>query len=333
MRVRRALGARKASVFGAVVLSLLLALTAVSACVPGRGELRGDLQELIEEFISAIPGRDGGEYRPPTAQERDSLAAAVRAAREDDEGAASALLDPLAFELVRFRDVVTDRRLLVLRERRNGDGSSRQGWGLYVLDPGARSALIVEVPHPVADAGSEDLGVAAFRAGSAAALLVAGAHRAATPDADVAHEPDSAFETVHASLVHPGRIVLQLHGFDGDDHPRRYGDAVVADGEEHAAGQEPSAATAAVAGALSGDGFDVCLHPVGRCSGLAATTNVQGWSTRRLGGSFIHLEVEAGVRAEPQRWRRLVATAVTALQRCEPATNTRTGGFPARCFG
>lgn len=301
-------------VLQALLVYMVFVFAGVAACSTHPHDSEVDLDRWVAEFVASIPGRGDGGYVPPTRQQADVLGVAVRAARADDLVTASRVLGPLAFQVRELRDSVTGRRLVVLVEQRGTDGSWPHAWGMYVIAPRAASTILIEVPHPVADEGTEKLGVAAFRAGAAAALLVAGAHRSATGDADVAHEAGSAFEAVHESLILPGMRVVQLHGFDGDTHPSRYGDSVVSDGIDAAEVSVPSAATAAVAAAVSEAGFQVCLQHRDACSGLAATSNVQGKSARRLGGSFVHIEVETAIRADPARGRQLARVAVAALR-------------------
>jgi hypothetical protein len=297
-----------------LVYMVFVLTTCVAACSTHPHNPEVDLDRWVAKFVASIPGRGARGYVPPTREQADVLGAAVRAARADDLVTASRLLGPLAFQARELRDSATGRRLIVLVEQRDTDGSWPHAWGMYVIAPKAASTILIEVPHPVADEATEKLGVAAFRAGAAAALLVAGAHRSATWDADVAHEDGSAFEAVHESLVLPGTRVLQLHGFDGDAHPSRYGDSVVSDGIDAAEVSVPSAATAAVAAALSDAGFRVCLQHRDACSGLAATSNVQGKSARQLGGSFVHIEVETTIRADPERGQQLAQVAAAALR-------------------
>lgn len=224
----------------AALLSVIVALL-VPGCTRGtpEGPPDVDLEQLVAAFVDGNPGAGEGRYTTPPGPEARAFADAVALARRGDAAGADRLLRPLDHGVREVRDEATARRLLVLEERPPASEVRRRGWGLVIVAPGPDAGPVLEVPHPAADRSTELLGVEVFRAASGTALLVAGAHRAATTAADVAEAPDSAFHAAHQALVSPGQTVAQVHGFDGDDHPRRYGDTVVSDGADGDAGPGP----------------------------------------------------------------------------------------------
>ena len=156
-------------------------------------------------------------------------------------------------------------------------------------DPAQPQAIIVEAPHPLADAGTPALAVHAYRAVHARALLVAGTHRRANLDrsADVAHQLRTVFEVVHERQA-AGMVVLQFHGFSARKHPGY--PKVILGTDEGQAGSLPEELAA-----------DLKLRHirVGLCNGidwrdLCGVTNVQ--SRRTNGGRFIHFELDDTVR-------------------------------------
>ena len=266
----------------------------------------GDLRATVEDLAATMPGRDSGGYDVPTSSERSAMAAAWDAVEAGDLGRAASLVNPLAYDVVRYTDTVTGRTSVVLRERRNADGSWPHAWGLYVRTSGSRSRLVVEAPHPKADVNSESMALDAFRSRNAVALMVAGAHRDANPDgsADVAHRTDSVFEVVHRAALTPSSRVYSAHGFADATLPGI--EAVVS------RGASPSGATVKVSDAVAAAGFARCLYDGTRCKDLAGTTNVQGQSTRSAGADFVHVEVNRTVRDDPARRRRLAETVAAA---------------------
>jgi len=123
------------------------------------------------------------------------------------------------------------------------------------------------------------------------------------------------FAAVNRALVGPGQIVLQPHGFDGEDPAREaddadHGEVVVS------AGTTPSPpAIGAVTTALRVEGFSVCEYDGDRCSDLGATRNVEGRWCREVGASFVHLELDREVREDPTRRALAARTVVDALVR------------------
>lgn len=266
------------------------------------------LDDLVERLLETLPEPGSQGYDPARPTEAATLARSYRAARAGHALRAGRLAAPLGYAVQHLSD--GDQRALALAERPAAGGHPAHGWGLFVHAPAAPTDLVVEVVHPRADARTAGLGLRAFRATGAGDLLIAGAHREANDDgsADVAHASQSAFQAVHDALLHRGVTVLQLHGFDRARRSRSYRDAVVSDGT-----RDPSAIARSVARALRAAGLRVCLYRGERCAQLAATTNVQGVTTRRAGGAFVHLELAARPRRDPDLRDRVIGALVAAL--------------------
>lgn len=134
----------------------------------------------------------------------------------------------------------------------------------------------VQVPHPVSDRDTEELGVRLLENTPSGSLVVAGAHRRAgrSDAADVAHREDSAFHSIVVELQKRGVPGLQLHGFaESSDRPY---EAVVSGGSAQSTSREASA----LADRLESEGLRVCRGWSARCP-LEGTTNVQGRSAER----------------------------------------------------
>jgi hypothetical protein len=272
----------------------------------------GDLAALVQGFVSRIPGEASGSFRRPGPGESDAMQAAFGAVVEGDLDAADRAADPRGYSVVEYTDTADGRRLAILAERQRPDGTWPNCWGLFVHQMGSASLLTVEVPHPVFDAHTELVGLELFRSARAANLFMAGAGRRANADgsADVAHNGASVFEAVHRRALTPGSMVIQPHGFDEGEN-RGLGDAVVSSGAVPA-----DDLAGAVARALEALGLRVCLFDGVRCRTMGGTRNVQGASTRAAGGSFVHLELAAGIRASQALSRevsRAVAGAIRSL--------------------
>ena len=271
----------------------------------------GDLQTYVDEFVAGIPGRDSGGYDAPTSTERQTFMSAVESVLSQNLQQAATTLDPLRYDVVRYTDTATGREAVLLRERKV-DGKYPNAWGLYAFANNA-SGLIVEVPHPVADVNTEDVGVQAFRAADARAVLLAGAHRYANgadpAPADMAHNTDSVFDAVHRRLLASGVRVLQPHGFGEHTRSLVGHDVVVSDGSS-----ETSSVVVAVASALTGEGFSTCLYDGALCWQLGATTNVQGTSTRAAGAHFAHVESYTAIRTDSAQRDKMARTVAGVLK-------------------
>lgn len=193
----------------------------------------------------------------------------------------------------------------MLRER---GGQHPRGWGLYVFDPTATSAVFIQVTHPSADAGTGRIGAELFDRLRGAGLFVAGAHRDAVPGgaADVAHDQTTPFAVVAEAAAAPGRVAVQPHG---------HADTTVTEEVVVSSGADPTSLVTAVAARIGDAGFSVCIADRLACAALAGTRNIQGAAWRAADAEFLHLEIARRIRDDRDRTAVLVAAVVEALER------------------
>lgn len=276
----------------ALAAALLIGLTRSDAPEETRrhSEDRAVVARLVSGYVATIPTAGSGEYRVPSAEELQAVADAWRALAKGDIDSAARLSAPFGYDA----------------DERGGIAFLRGSGGLFVRAPSG-TAVVVEVPHPVADWETEEIGAELFAEMSAGALLVAGAHRSSADGnrADVAHREDTVFHAVHVAASGAGPV-LQVHGFSDDTAPF---DVVVS------RGATPSATTRRVSSAL-GQSFRTCLWrpaEIGRCDRLSARSNVQGRQLRRTGGEFVHVELSRSLRDDSASRRRAVMLLASAL--------------------
>jgi hypothetical protein len=286
----------------AVAVLVVLALAAVAALVAvlaPRGEDGPPLEQHVRDFTGQLSPR--GPYRPPDPAERDAVLGAVAALL----GAGAAEGDPARRDLEEAGFTVgvaanaAGDEFLVARS----DPASQRSWGLIALPLERDPRLLVEVPHPNSDYGTEEVGLAVLAARPDAIYLQAGAHRRAADErADVAHQEDSLFHALAVDLSVRLRLPqLQLHGFgerdDLDD------DVVLGGGPD-----EPAPAVRDLADRLEEADLSVCRAWSRRCRGLEGTTNVQGRAASLLGLPFAHVEMSADLRKRPEDVAAALAT-------------------------
>lgn len=272
--------------------------------------MEGSLHDVVDGFADRLPAAESDGYVTPSAEEATALAESYAAIVAGDLPTAAATAAPVGYEITRLQDTTSGRRFVLLSEPLDGRTDPTRGWGLFVFAPSASTGTIVEVPHPVADRATEDLGTDLFLAARARALLIAGANRDAVAGgaADVAHRQDSAFEAMHRATLAGGGPVVQIHGFDAQTHADA-GDAVVSSGTE-----TPGTDVRRLAEELAAEGFRACVYDGKRCAGLGGTTNVQGSSARDAGVEFIHLELGADVRGDEVTSDRVTQIVARALR-------------------
>jgi hypothetical protein len=270
--------------------------------VPSAGPA-ADLRQRIAQFTA--PFDRGTGYRPSGRAERAAVARGLALALDGRRGASRRELDAVDYELRYIEDATTGRRFAELRDRTD-DLTRPRGWArvYFGLDSPARWS--VQVPHPVSDLATEDLGASVLLGSPGGVLVIAGAHRRAGRDgeADAAHRTDTVFDAICEELARRGLPGLQIHGFADASAPGH--DVVASTGRGRVALTEGRL----LAGALRDRGFAVCRGWARDCP-LEGRTNVQGRRAAALGVPFLHVEFGNRLRTDARHRARAVEAMVT----------------------
>lgn len=264
-----------------------------SSLVPSLTSLKGDLWNQVAHLETNMP-RPGSEgFVVPMDFELAAFGEWVVKIEEENFENVPLRVAALGYELIEYTDRGDENApSYFLREKK----PIQRGWGLYVFRAGWSHNVIVEAPHPLSDNGTPSIALEIFRALDARALLIAGAHRDANSDqsADMAHNPQTIFQTIHQTLLQTGTpVVLQIHGFAADKHPG-YPQVVLGSAQD-----DPSELLTTFAGALTQAGLTVGVCDGVSWDALCGETNVQASTLKE--GIFIHLELAESVRAAPQK--------------------------------
>ncbi|MFJ2176834.1 hypothetical protein ACIOHE_28550 [Streptomyces sp. NPDC087851] len=279
-----------------------------------------DLEHRIADFATAKVAE--ARYLPPNRAQRDTLAEGVALYVDGKHEAAERRLAEVDFGVRILRDTVRapatagsapsaasdapGRRYAEIADRA---GEDMRGWGRVYVALDAPVHFSVQVPHPVADAYSDLLGVGVLRSTPGGVLVIAGTRRTAGEGkaADVAHRRDTVFHAVCAELVARRMPGIQVHGFADSSAPDH--DLVVSTGAGEAA--RPQAVT--LARALSDDGFRVCRAWSAKCP-LAGRKNKQGVLAADEDVPFLHVEASRTVRTDPSRMRGAIEAMTAAVR-------------------
>lgn len=259
-----------------------------------------DLAARIDTFTRDTIRRSA--FHPPTALDRRTIADGVGLYLDGRHKDAAERLSEVDFGVATFTDTATGRRFAEIADRAR---ESARGWGRVYIDLSRPAATwSVQVPHPVADADSEKLGIGAWRATPGGVMVLAGANRRAGEGdaADVAHRRDTVFHAVCAELVAHRLPGIQLHGYADSTEPDY--DVIVSTGK----GDHGRSWGEGLSSALRREGFEVCRVWVRRCS-LEGRTNVQGRTAAAAELPFLHVEFSRSIRESEKR----TARAVTAI--------------------
>ncbi|MFD6227184.1 hypothetical protein ACFWFZ_09915 [Streptomyces sp. NPDC060232] len=274
-----------------------------------------DLLDRVTRFAGEF-GVTGG-YRTPTQTEKAIIVEGVSDLFDGNVDMARSRLAEVDYRLDTFTDTAGGRRFAEVSDAAGRSGSAHRGWGRVYVDLGAPPRWSVQVPHPVADQGTERLGARVLRGAPGGVMVMAGAHRTAGSaagsgaaeaegagdeaddgdegnPADMAHRTDSVFHAVVAELTRRGLPGIQLHGFADDSVPGS--DWVVSTGAGSRAVQDAER----LADKLAGQDVAVCRAWSATCK-LSGRTNEQGRLAARHGTRFLHVELSRTVRSGSRR--------------------------------
>ncbi|MEU6992761.1 hypothetical protein ABZ953_19155 [Streptomyces sp. NPDC046465] len=270
-----------------------------SAAPDGRtGEGGENLTELITAYTAGFDENSG--YRRPSPTDRRTVAAGVALLLDHRRPEAERRLADVDLAVRTVTDKAAGRRYAEIADRSEG-GAAPRGWGRVYLDMDTSPRWSVQIPHPVADRDTEQLGAELMRRSPGGVLVLAGAHRDAGRGdaADVAHRRDTVFHAVCDELVRRGLPGVQLHGMADDTAPDH--DVVASTGR----GREGVTEGRALADALREQDYDVCRAWARSCP-LAARSNVQGRSAAAHDVPFLHVEFGPRIRLDHDHARAVV---------------------------
>lgn len=166
-------------------------------------------------------------------------------------------------------------------------------WGMWVLPHSTPVSAVVESPHPVFDAGSDDIAYEVWkRSPLGTVLAVAGSHRTnpdGTDPRDVCKNKKSMWHQVTTHIAQPGLSELQIHGF-GDSSLPGIG-AVVSSGSSPL-----SAGVIRLDNALRNAGIVTARQWDGSATKLIGMFNAQGDAAAVRGNACCHIETSGTTR-------------------------------------
>ena len=292
----------------------------------------------LKASIRQNAGRGSNAFGAPSADQVEAFRLAMQQLLRGDVSSAISSLDALNYDLNTLNDE-SGKSYLVAQERSTGF----RGQGAYIIDPKYVRNVIVEVPHPIADANTPEEGAEVFQGLAARGLFIAGTHRCANPDtpsgcsgmttacgggsipvriSDAPHFTGNFMYAGHRAALQldPAPISLNLHGNSSEPV-----DVTLSDGTRRA-GVE-TALVHQLRNALLARSVTVgsCNWPPDGLTAhnLCGTTNAQGRlsngspeactvNAASASGLFLHIEQHRNIRDDP-------AALIGALQEVLPS--------------
>lgn len=160
---------------------------------------QGTLSGWMRPRRSLMAAQGTDAYQPPTAEQLIFLDEEVltplqrlitqgyRAGRWQADAVAqlrsiAAAANVLGYELVELHDRGRDQRYLILAEMSSDSTPKRRHWGTYCFRLGPAEPLLIQVPRPLLEIKTLELGLLLFEELDARALLISDAHPEANQD-------------------------------------------------------------------------------------------------------------------------------------------------------
>lgn len=311
----------------------------------------GDIEEYVDKFRDQLPLQNGTvprrnvktAFAPSIPAANQDLSRAAAFARRGDLDSARGIASLYGYAITEYHDVGQGRNrdYLILREEADDQGACRRNWGMYIfakLGPRGSSygtPISIQVPHPLFDMNTPQLGIRAFIETNADSFFIAGIHRYSAEDSkssatwsdaassDMAHNKYSLFLQLADDFTRPAAFnrtrglramtTIQIHGFGNSDmedgkwkyNPKRtYPQIVLSNGDEMLQGKR-----VALLDRLSREFWKrnssekeqrmtTGVYNGWEFSDLGATANVVGARIRARGdgSAFIHIETDPSIR-------------------------------------
>ena len=290
-----------------------------------------DLAKYLADVKAGIFKRGSEAFRQPSERDQTRFTECMRLIFAEDVAQARSCFGAVNYNLSVLRDAGTRKDYYVAAERKSNAG----GLGTYILDPHYSRNVILEVPHPLFDAGTPEEALLLFQKGGARAIFISGTHRCANLGeastcggrttacsapggprrnepfrvSDAAHFDQNFFTAAHRATLTltPQPIALSVHG--NTDEPV---EAELSDGTGNPAARNALVIrfrNALVAHGVKAGSCNWAADDPSRFA-LCGETNVQGklsngaqactQSPRSAAGTFLHIEQRRELRDNPE---------------------------------
>lgn len=267
------------------------------------------LEEFVQERKESMPLRDSEAYIQPGSDDLDRFESAFIHLKTGDHQSALDEVSRYRYQFAWMELDGFDESILVLYE----ELPISRGWGTYIYNPGFAHNSAVQIPHPLFDIDTPEMGVQLFKDLQSRWYMLAGTHRYAnrSSDSDMSHNENSVFQVAHQ--VSGAEWVPQLHGFnDQNSLYDEYPQIIISNGttEPHTVQfnlQDHFRQRDFTAGVYKEETKEELRF-------LAATKNVQGQYSRNQDDKFIHLEFSNPIRTQSALTQQAVSGMVSGFE-------------------
>lgn len=170
--------------------------------------------------------------------------------------------------------------------------TKHRAWGTYIFYLGDdKKNYLIEVPHPVEEKNTTNIGINTFIDGDAVAFLLSGTYKKSE---DVTLDAKSIFQAVHEEVisVQGFTVTLQIHGFSRKAYPQ----IILTSGTPIAISEMD-----ALTNEFLMNNFTVGIYDGTQYSDYGATQNEQAKYTNSTGSSFVGIYLNQAVHNSQEK--------------------------------
>lgn len=276
----------------------------------------GKLSQLIENIRDAMPDRDSFGFVIPSASDQEKFAEIIDLITLNQFSKADSVAKLTGYVIYKWKDTSDDDKIYYILIEPSADvkGGISLGWGTYIYNENGSNKVVVEVPHPIWDTNTWEVGFRGYQQTNAKFFLMAGTHRYANgkdpAPADPAHNTQNVFYTVHTRIANTAEHVFQFHGFNSsNDIYNGYPNVILSNGTS-----SPSQILNDFKNEINVEGFSVGIFDGINYSLLGATTNTEGKWSNQQNLSFIHCEIDYFIRTNVNNWENFIDAFVRTFK-------------------
>lgn len=274
-----------------IFLIFLLFVTIINGICHSQTISKGNLFELIKSIRNAMPTAGTNKFKIPVRQDLDAFKHIFTKLKFNDTTGIIETIKQYNYKIIEYTDTLVNKSFIILLE----ENPIQNGWGTYIYSKNSTNDITIEVPHPIWDTNTWDVGIKTFLKINAKWYIMAGTHRYANTDSssDVAHTDKSIFNIAHQTIA--TLISIQIHGFNKSNNIYAgYPDIVISNGTLYPQEILYRLANNFKTFNFSTGVFDKATYT--QLSRLGATTNVQGIWSNKNSKIFIHIEFDFPLR-------------------------------------
>lgn len=285
------------------VIRVLFFILLTCEYIISQEERIGSLYNFVKEAVECMPKKDSYGFVIPDDHEIKLFGYLVDSVLKESFFTDS-ISRLLGYKFIKWYDPGEESHIyyLLVEEGAVNPFGAKKGWGIYIFKLNARRDLAIEVPHPLWDMRTWEIGFDIFQQLECKYFLLAGAHRYANgkdpSPADVTHSTQNIFHVVHQKVSPDAEHSLQIHGFNKKNSPdyNTYPEIVLSNGIPN-----PSEILLRLERFFTEFGLSVGIYDGVNYRNLGATQNEQGRWSNANGYSFIHMELEHEVRFSAEK--------------------------------